>query len=197
VAKRCEGTGLVSGAAIEVCYLLGAMPYVLVSDSEEAQSVLQRYGVGQDRILLFQQQLLAFLRRHDSGSDIDAVFSSGWTSETTIREAWRTILAFSRFLSYGRKQVFERGATDPVLFHRGPNYHPFDVVDLYRYKPIIFSKLLQEIVKLYRANRISVPQPLVTKNIASVNEAVSSFRAGFRNGKTILESTRRLTSPFK
>jgi NADPH:quinone reductase-like Zn-dependent oxidoreductase len=182
-----ESTGLVSGAAIEVCYLLGAMPYVVVSGKDEAQSVLQRHSVGKDQIFSSQQELLAFLRRYDNGSDIDVVFSSGWTSETTAREAWRSISAFGRFVNHGRKKVLERGAIDPVPFHRGANYHAFDIVDVYKRKPVVVSNLLKEIVKLYRERRIAVPQPLVVKNISEINESVTSFQDTFKVGKTVFE----------
>ncbi|KAF1934915.1 reducing type I polyketide synthase [Clathrospora elynae] len=182
-----EGTGPVSGAAIEVSYLLGAIPYVATASKEEAELVTQRFRLGRDQVFSSNEGLLSFLRRYSHGSDIDVVFSSGSTAESAAREAWRTISPFGRYLSYGRKNVLKRNAVDPVPFHRGANYYSFDVADLYKLKPAVMSSLLAETVKLYRERRIAVPQHFTVRNLAEVDSAVSCFQDGFRASKTLLE----------
>jgi NADPH:quinone reductase-like Zn-dependent oxidoreductase len=143
-----EGTAPVSGAAIEVSHLLGAIPYVATSSQEEAERVIQHFRLGRDQVFASEEELLMFLLRYSHGNNMDVVFSSAATSESTAREAWRTISASGRFVSYGKKSAHKRTAIDPVPFSRGASYCSYDIIGLYKQNPVAVSSLLAETIKL-------------------------------------------------
>ncbi|EOA86100.1 uncharacterized protein SETTUDRAFT_161582 [Exserohilum turcica Et28A] len=182
-----EGTAPVSGAAVEVSYLLGAIPYVATASREEAERVTQQFRLGRDQVFASEEELFMFLRRYSHRSDVDVVFSSAATHESATREAWRTISSYGRFVSYGKKSAHKRTAIDPVPFSRGANYYSYDIVDLYNQKPVVVASLLAETIKFYREGRIAAPQNLVVRNVAEVDDAVNTFEDNFKAGKTLLE----------
>ncbi|XP_014550227.1 hypothetical protein COCVIDRAFT_31971 [Bipolaris victoriae FI3] len=182
-----EGTALVSRAAIEVLHLLGAIPYVATSSPEEAECITKHFKLGRDQVFASEEELLIFLHRYSHGTNLDVVFSSAATSETTAREAWRTISASGRFVTYGKKSAHRRTAVDPVPFSRGSSYFSYDIVDLYKQNPAVVSSLLAETIKFYRKGHIVVPQNLKVSNIAEVDEAVSEFQDNLQASKTVLE----------
>ncbi|KAH7309684.1 fatty acid synthase [Stachybotrys elegans] len=181
-----EGTGLGGAAAIEVALNLGAIPYVVASSESQASSIMQRYGLQEHQVLSSSKQVEELLTSPHRMSNIDVVFSSGMTPESSSRETWRYINRFGRFVDCGKKLVLKRGSRDPVPFYRGATYYSFDVVELCEHKSALVSGLLKEAIGLYREGSVSPLQPLNVINIADLNKVITGFTDDIGTGKTII-----------
>ncbi|RYP76535.1 hypothetical protein DL770_007206 [Monosporascus sp. CRB-9-2] len=181
-----EGTGLAGAAAIEIAKVLRAIPHVMTSDERQVASVMQRYGLARKQVLASSNELLSLLHRPNGRSEMDVIFGSGLTPDMTIREAWRAIAPFGRFVHYGKKNVLKRGSRDPVPFYRGANYYSFDVLELHRLKPAVTAQLLNETIRLYREHKISAIEQVHVRNIAEIDDAVAKFSDDFGVGKTVI-----------
>ncbi|KAL8921987.1 MAG: hypothetical protein Q9208_005441 [Pyrenodesmia sp. 3 TL-2023] len=181
------GTGLPGLAAIRISQILGAVPYVVVDSGDEAQHIMQQYGLPQSQVLTKSPLVIEQLSELNGGSGADVVFSSGSSDAGIAREAWRHIAPFGRFVDFGRKNVLKRSTLDTVPVHRGANYLSFDMLELYKWRPETLSKILSVTVNLFREGSIAAPQPVSVKNIAELDDAVASFDGGFTAGKTLIE----------
>ncbi|CAH0024877.1 unnamed protein product [Clonostachys rhizophaga] len=181
-----EGSGFGGAAAIGVALTLGAIPYVVASTEEQASTIIEKYGLAQHQVLSSASQVEAMLATPHRTSKIDVVFSSGTTSESSAREAWRYISRFGRFIECGKKLVLKRGSRDPVPFYRGASYFSFDVVELCEHKPALVSHLLDEAIDLYRKHEIAPLGPLNIVNISDLNKAILRFDDEIGSGKTVI-----------
>ncbi|RYP20500.1 hypothetical protein DL765_002745 [Monosporascus sp. GIB2] len=181
-----EGTGLAGAAAIEIAKVLGAIPLVMASGEQQVASVMQQYGLPRKQVLASPNELLSVLHRSNGRSETDVIFGSGSTPDATIREAWRSIAPFGRFIHCGKKKVLKRGSRDLVPFHRGANYYSFDVLELHRLKPAVMAQLLGETIRFYREHKISIIEPVHVQNIAEIDDAVANFSDNFGAGKTVI-----------
>ena len=182
-----EGTGLVGSAAIVVSQMIGAVPFVAVAKEKDVESIAARFSLSKEQVLLSTRGSLSSQLQAVTGREgVDVVFSSGFTNAHLAREAWRSIAPFGRFIDSGRKNVLKRSAMDTVPLHRGANYLSFDILDLYKWKPEILSKLLEQVVSLCQKQSIS---PIVTttkRNLAELDSAIAAFSDHFTSDKTLV-----------
>ena len=182
-----EGTGLAGGAAIKVSQLMKAIPYVAVTNETEARTIVQQFGLPEKYVLLASDVSICSQLKSLTGRDgADVVFSTGSTSANLAHESWRHIAPFGRFIDSGRKNVLKRSVIDTVPLHRGANYLSFDMLDIYKWKPKTLSRLLNQIVSLYRQQSIAPPGPFARRNIAELDDAVASFSDNISSHKTLI-----------
>ncbi|KAK7953549.1 polyketide synthase [Apiospora saccharicola] len=179
------GAGLAGNAAIQVTKALGGKPFVAVRDASEIGSVATLYDLPQDRIVPIME---LETRRSTSSSyhEFDVIFSSGWVDPGLAHETWRYLAPLGRFVDCGRKNVLSRTILDTIPTNRGASYVAFDMLDIHEHRPELLGKLMQSVADLYQAGRITSLQPLWKKNIAEINDCISSFADSYASGKTLL-----------
>ena len=182
-----EGTGMVGAAAIKVSQMLGAVPFVAVTQEEDVEKVAAQFNLPEKQVLLSTKASLSSQLRALTGREgVDVVFSSGFTRAHLAREAWRFIAPFGRFVDSGRKNVLKRSVMDTVPLHRGANYISFDMLDLYKWRPQILAKLLTQVVTLYNKQSIGPVVIPVKKNVAELDSAIAAFSDHFVSAKTLI-----------
>ena len=185
-----EGTGGAGLAAIKICEVLKANTYVAVESDEEADRLIDEFGLEQHQILKpSDQSIHAQMSALTGGHGIDVVFSCAFSSATVARECWRQLAPFGRFVDFGRKNVLKRSVLDTLPLHQGANYLAFDLLDLYTWKPETLASLLRltvQFYRLYRQQSISPIGQIGIKNISDLDTAVSSYSDNFTNAKTLI-----------
>ena len=182
-----QGAGSGGGAAIDRATVLGAIPYVVVTDLSEATRVMEVYGLTRQQVLSSPEEVYAFLGSGVGRRGVDVVYGSGWSPHWLRREAWRSIAPSGRFVDSGRKKVLHRQSLDMVPFHTGASYCSYDIVDMLKHKPTVVSELLASAVQLHREGRIAMRIPPQTFNIAKLDGAVARFSDDFTSGRAVAE----------
>ncbi|CCF33226.1 hypothetical protein CH063_00138 [Colletotrichum higginsianum] len=170
------GVGLLGAAAIRIAQALGGIPYVAVHDSSEAEAVSSTFALPKDRIIVDYCPSVLLDR------DIDVVFLSGSVDSAVAREAWRSLPAFSRFVSCGTAAGIT--SLDSVPATRGASYLSFNPASLFK-KPRVLGQLLERTITLFRQGTIPAPS-LVVRDISELNEAVASFSDSLCGPKTVI-----------
>lgn len=192
------GAGLAGAAAVRITQAAGGYPYVIAESSTQADYIRSLFKLEGHQVLLDSE--ISRLREMNGDYKADIIFSSGWAVASAAREAWRHISPFGRFVNCGRKDVLSRSTLDTVPFHRGAQYLSFDLLELYEHKPDALAQLLEETIDMYRQGSTLLSLPLHQKNIADLDEAISSFSDSYEAGKTVIlhetsESTVNLLPP--
>ncbi|GKT75184.1 LOW QUALITY PROTEIN: polyketide synthase [Colletotrichum tofieldiae] len=182
-----QGSGFGGAAAINLSAALGAVPYVVTADLSEATRIMEICGLTRQQVLSSPEEVNSFLRSGLGRRGVDVVYSSGWSPYWLSREAWRSIAPSGRFVDSGRKKVLNRQSIDTVPFHRGASYCSYDIVDMFKCKPVTVSELLADAVRLHREGRIAMRVPPQTVNIAELDRAVAQFSDDLASGRTVAE----------
>ncbi|OAQ61797.1 polyketide synthase [Pochonia chlamydosporia 170] len=179
------GSGLAGNAAIHIAKTKGAMPYICVLEEREVDAVAQLYNLPTKQVICLSE--LENIRGSDSSFfQFDVIFSSGWTDPAIVREVWRYIAPFGRFVHCGRKRLHFRAAIDSNPVKRGANYLAFDMIDIYTHRRRYFETLIKGVEALYQLNEIAPLGPLVTRDIGQINGAIADFSDHYTSGKTVL-----------
>lgn len=182
-----SGTGVPGLAAIKISQLMNAIPYVVVSDKDEATMIMADYGLGEGQILMTSElPIILQLKKSNGGRGPDVVFSSGSVDAHVSRECWRNMEPFGRFVDSGRKNALKRSSLDTCPLHRGASYLSFDILDLYRWKPQVMGNLLRRTAILYRQKLITPPKPVTIMKLGEIDSAVASFSDHFGAGKILI-----------
>ena len=185
-----QGTGLPGLAAIRISQIMGATPYVIVDSKAEAQHIVQQYGLPQSQVLAKTPLVVDYLSEIKGGSGANIVFSCQSSDAGLAREAWRRIAPFGRFVDFGRKNALKRSILDTIPIHRSANYLSFDMLELYKWRPLALSTVLSLTLDLFREGSIAASKPVTIKNITELDDAVASFSGSFTAGKTLIEYTK-------
>jgi NADPH:quinone reductase-like Zn-dependent oxidoreductase len=178
-----SGTGLAGIAAAKVALALGAKPFVLFDSEDNAHriSVAGSLELNPDCIVS-NQELLTTEDLYGYG----IVISSSLTSPDISRRHWRYISQFGRFINIGPKTSVLQKQVDVTPFTRGASYFAFNIPDLYRCKPQILAKILEETLQFYRENASLALFSSDKKDISSLNQFIVDFSNDFTSKKTII-----------
>lgn len=179
------GSGLAGNAAIHIAKAKGAMPYICVLEEREVDAVAQLYDLPTKQVICLSE--LENIRSSDSSFfQFDVIFSSGWSDPGIVREVWRYIAPFGRFVDCGRKRLQSRVAIDSNPVKRGANYLAFDMIDIYTHRRRYFETLIKGVEALYQLKETTPLGPLFTRDIGHINGAIADFSDHYTSGKTVL-----------
>lgn len=182
-----NGTGSAGLAAIKVAELYECIPYVAVETEAEASVIMTHFGLDKRQILMSSElSLINQLKALTGGSGPDVVFSSGTVNAGVVRECWRSLERFGRFVDSGRKNFLKRSVLDTVPLHRGASYLSFDILDLYSWKPRALGDVLRLTAFLYRQRSIMSLRPVNVQSLGELEFAIAAFSDQFTAGKTLI-----------
>ena len=182
-----HGTGSCGLAALSVCHWLKAKPFIVVQSQAEAKQIMDDYCLTEEQIIFSSvKSIPTRLSDLTKGHGADVVFCSGSSDSNIARECWRAIAPFGRFVDFGRKNVLKRSVIDSLPMHQGASYHSYDLLDIYRLKPQILSKLLRLTYGLYRQKSIPAIRPTRIHQLAELDMAVQEFSNSFMQGKALI-----------
>ncbi|KAK2749193.1 Type I Iterative PKS [Myotisia sp. PD_48] len=181
-----DGSGPAGSAAIRISQLMGAKTFVSVHSESDVERIASEFGLPQERVVSGFTGMPTQIHSIFGKRGINVVFCAGFSSQNVVRECWRHISPFGRVVEAGRKNVLKRSALDTIPLHNGANYFSFDVLDLYKHKSQLLSRLLETTVELYRQGSISPIQPATVHHISELDQAVASFSEGFLQAKALI-----------
>ncbi|KAF8246071.1 ketoacyl-synt-domain-containing protein [Wilcoxina mikolae CBS 423.85] len=177
------GTGI---ACINLARHIGAKIYATVGSEKKRQFLIHNFGIPAENI--FSSRELNFshqLKARTNGRGVDVIISS--VVGELMRESWRCLAPFGRFVDIGRRDVAERGALDLSGFTDTASYASFDLMHYLQRDPEFLSELLKQIVGLFRSAHVNAIQPLRRFPLNELPSAMRYFMQGIHTGKVVID----------
>ena len=177
------GASDIGMAAIQLAQMAGAEIYTTAGTSVRRQFLIDKFNLKPENVFSsrnnsYYQGILAA-----QGRGIDVVINQLLGDH--LHDSWRLMAPFGRFIELGRKELIDTGKLDMDVFRRDATFSAVDLSSLY-YAPTTqktWSKLLTQVLTLYREGVIHPIEPLETFDISELPKALKRYTKENRLGK--------------
>ncbi|CAG8910253.1 unnamed protein product [Penicillium egyptiacum] len=123
-----------------------------------------------------------------SGKGVDVVLNS--LTGDLLHASWRCCAAFGRFIEIGKRDILDDGRLEMNGFLKNATFSAFDLADIYnhpgeQYREI-WSGLLNQVIELYRSNRITNIAPVRVFDVSEIGSSLRYFSSRARIGKVAI-----------
>ncbi|KAH8668644.1 fatty acid synthase S-acetyltransferase [Xylariales sp. PMI_506] len=181
-----SAAGGVGQACIQLAKLRGAEIYATVGSLAKRDLLMKTYGLPQDHI--FSSRDLTFaqgLSRMTGGRGVDVAVNS--LSGDALRATWDCIAPFGRFVEIGKVDIFSSARLNMEKFRCNVRFEFVDVKYMAIHNGPKFLNLLENVMELLKAGKISCLAPIHCFPFSQIQEAFRFMQSGVHTGKIVLE----------
>lgn len=175
--------GAVGQAAICLARMVGAEVLATVGSLEKKELLMREYGVPADRI--FYSRSTSFggaVRKATGDKGADVVLNS--LSGEFLRESWRCLGKFGRFVDIGRRDTrVEMGHVDG---NSNASFMSVDLLALAAERPRVMKRLVSDVGQLVRYGKIRPISPVTVFPISQVDAAFKTLQSTRVQGKSVV-----------
>ncbi|KAF4954956.1 hypothetical protein FSARC_11985 [Fusarium sarcochroum] len=177
--------GGVGQAAIMLSKMVGAEIYCTVGTPDKRRFLIENYGIPDDHIFSSRDSSFADgIRRMTNGKGVEVVINS--LAGEMLRETWRCISMFGRFIEIGKRDIENNGKLDMAPFIRNVTFASVDLTVIFRHRKPLGAATLNSVMNLLRENKVHEISPITTYPISQIEEAFRVMQAGKHLGKLII-----------
>ncbi|KAJ5672571.1 polyketide synthase [Penicillium longicatenatum] len=184
-----SGAGGVGIAAIQIAQMMGAEVFTTVSSDEKKNFLANTFGLDPSHIFTSRDDSFACgVLNATSGKGVDVVLNS--LTGDLLHASWRCCAAFGRFIEIGKRDILDDGRLEMNGFLNNSTFSAFDLADLYNHPSEqyreIWSGLLNQVIELYRSNRIQKIEPIRVFDVSEIGSSLRYFSSRARIGKVAI-----------
>ncbi|KAI1311169.1 putative polyketide synthase [Xylaria venustula] len=180
-----SATGGLGMAAIRVARLQGAEIYTTVGTAQKRRVLIEQFGIADHHIFNSRNTSAVGQMLQATGQrGFDVILSSA--GGDSMHEMWRCIAPLGRFIDVGRTDVLGGGRVGLEVFKRNATFSSFDLGLVYRQRPNLISKLMEEMTQFLISGMIGPIEHLTTYDISQLESAMNTFSKGLHTGKFVI-----------
>ena len=186
------GAGGIGLAVIQYAQMLGAEVYA-TAGTEEKRALLRNLGVAH----VYDSRSLDFvegLRRDTNGEGVDIVVNSLFSE--AMRQSVELLRPFGRFIELGKRDFYENSRLGLRAFRNNISYFAVDADQLFKERPVLSAKLLQEVTAMFGDGRLA---PLPHRLFAwdELDDAFRLMQSSAHIGKIVIVPPPEIEAPAR
>ncbi|KAK7959092.1 Reducing polyketide synthase PKS1 [Apiospora aurea] len=177
--------GAVGQAAVSLAQMVGADVYATVGSQEKKQLLVSEYGIPEDHI--FYSRNLAFgnsLRTVTAGRGVDVVLNC--VGGDALKESWQCLNKFGRLIDIGTRDTDASTRLEMVQFEHNASFASLDMMALAAERPNIMQRLLADVTKLIKYNKVRPVSPVTRYPISDIEGALKTLQSSKSHGKLVV-----------
>lgn len=184
-----SAAGGIGQACIKMAQLVGANIFVTVGSEAKAEFVKNTFGIPRDHILNsrnldFSNQIMSLT----DGKGVDVVINS--LAGDALRESWRCLAVFGRFIELGKKDAIENTRLDMAPFERSTSFINVGLDYLGKYQPELVGRVLRKVIEMFSHGTLTPLEPITTFPISAIEPAFRYMASGTHMGKIVVKADR-------
>ena len=186
IHSAAGGTGQ---AALKLAQLIGAKVFVTAGSPAKADFLEKSFGLPRSHI--FNSRNLDFGRKIMSlteGKGVDVIVNS--LTGDSLRESWRCLAMFGRFIELGRRDALENGKLDMSVFERSTSYTSVTLTQIRDHRPQFVGGFLKDVMELLETGTLTPIKPLTTFPMSAIEPAFRFMASGKHIGKIVVTADR-------
>lgn len=176
----------VGQAAISLAQMIGADVFVTVGSAEKKEFLMKEYNIPEDHIFYSRNNSFGkSLRQVTNGSGVDVVLNC--LSGDGVRESWDCLNKFGRLIDIGTRISSTSMKLEMDQFEHNSSFMTVDMMALAAERPKLMQRVLADVAKLVKYNKVAPPTPITTFPISEVETALRSLQTGSNaHGKLVV-----------
>ena len=179
-----SAAGGVGQACIKFAQLIGAEIFVTTSPSK-VDFLMSKFGLPRDRI--FNSRTLEFgsrIMRATKGKGVDTVINS--LAGDALRESWRCMAMFGRFIELGKKDSMENARLDMGPFERSASFISVGWDHFGSHRQQFVGSVLQTVISLFAKGTLTPLEPITVYPMSDIEPAFRFMASGDHIGKIVV-----------
>ena len=191
-----SAAGGVGQACIKLALLIGATVFATVGTPAKIDFLENTYGLPRKHILhsrdlSFGPKLMALTK----GKGVDVIVNS--LAGDALRESWRCIAMFGRFIDLGKKDAIENAQIGMAPFEKSASFIAVGF-DLYgAFKPVIAGDILRTVIDMFASKKLTPVEPLNVYSMSDIEKAFRLMQSGTHMGKIVINSAKNCSVPVR
>ncbi|KAL9102129.1 MAG: hypothetical protein Q9163_002690 [Psora crenata] len=189
-----SAAGGIGQACIKLASLIGATIYVTVGTPAKVDFLEKTYGLPRSHILnsrdlSFAPRLMALT----DGKGVDVIINS--LAGDALRESWRCIAMFGRFVDLGKKDAIENAHIGMAPFEKSASFIAVGF-DLYAaYKNTVAGGAVRQVVDMFARKELTPIEPITIYQMSEMEKAFRFMQSGNHMGKIVINAARECMVP--
>lgn len=184
-----SGAGGTGQAGIQIAQLLGAEVFTTVSSKEKKDQLMELYNIPENHIFFSRDTSFADgIMRMTCGKGVDVLLNS--LSGENLAASWKCVGPFGRMVDIGKGDIEKYGTLAMKPFSDNKLFAHVDLDLIIAERPLLASKLFQEIMSLLIEKKIKPSNPLEIIPISNLEQALRALQSGKSLGKIVIEVTK-------
>ena len=184
-----SAAGGVGQACIQLAKLVGAEIFVTVGSQAKAEFLESKFGLPKSRIM--NSRTLDFgheIMRLTGNRGVDVIINS--LAGDALRESWRCLAMFGRFIELGKRDSIENGRLDMAPFEKSVSYISVGWDHFEKNRPDIVGNTLKEVMGLFADSSLTPVEPITTYPMSAIEPAFRYMASGNHMGKIVVTANR-------
>ncbi|KAL8839294.1 MAG: hypothetical protein Q9170_001811 [Blastenia crenularia] len=189
-----SAAGGVGQACIKLASLIGATIFVTVGTPAKVEFLQKTYKLPRSHILNSRDlSFAAKIMSLTSGKGVDVIVNS--LAGDALRESWRCIAMFGRFIELGKKDAVQNAHLGMAPFERSASFIAVGFDLFGAYKSEIAGNAMREVIKLYAKGKLTPIEPINTYDMSEIERAFRFMQSGTHMGKIVINAKRECSVP--
>ena len=184
-----SAAGGVGQACIKMAQLVGAEIFVTAGSSAKADFLESTFGLPRSHImnsrsLDFRHQIMILTK----GKGIDVIINS--LAGEALRESWRCLAMFGRFIELGKKDAFENTRLDMAPFEKSASFISVGWDHFGYHQPEVVGGVLKKVIEMFSNNSLTPLEPITVFPMSEIESAFRFMASGNHMGKIVVTAER-------
>ena len=184
-----SAAGGVGQACIKMAQLIGAEIFVTAGSPAKVEFLQKTFGLPRDHIL--NSRTLSFGREIMSltgSKGVDVIINS--LAGDALRESWRCLAMFGRFIELGKKDAVENSRLDMGPFERSASFISVGWDHFGNKRPDLVGSVLKQVIGLFANGTLTPLDPITTFPMSDIEPAFRFMASGTHMGKIVVTADR-------
>lgn len=176
-------------ACIKMAQLVGAHIFVTAGSSTKVDFLEKTFGLPRSHIL--NSRGLTFgpeIMRLTEGKGIDVIINS--LAGDALRESWRCLAMFGRFIELGKKDAVENARLDMAPFEKSASFISVGWDHFGTHRPEFVGSILKDVMNMFSNGTLTPVEPINTYPMSAIEPAFRFMASGTHMGKIVVTADR-------
>ena len=184
-----SAAGGIGQACIKMAQLVGAEIFVTAGSPAKMDFLEKTFGLPRSHILNsrtldFRHQVMGLT----GGQGIDVIINS--LAGDALRESWRCLAMFGRFVELGKKDAIENARLDMAPFEKPTSFISVGWDHFGYHRPDIVGTVLKEVMEMFSNGTLTPLEPITTFPMSAIESAFRFMASGNHMGKIVVTADR-------
>lgn len=182
-----SAAGGIGQACIKIAQLIGAKIYVTAGSPAKVAFLEKHFGLPRNHILNsrtldFGHQLMSLTE----GKGVDVIINS--LAGDALRESWRCLAMFGRFIELGKKDAVENSRLDMAPFEKSASFISVGWDHFATHRPAFFGRVFKEVMELFANGCLNSVEPITAFSMSDIESAFRFMASGNHMGKIVVNA---------
>ncbi|KAI0848453.1 hypothetical protein F5Y00DRAFT_270187 [Daldinia vernicosa] len=180
-----SAAGSTGQVTVSIAKWLGAEIYATVGYDDKKELLVKKFGLDPENIFYSRDTSFAeSVMRATNGYGVDVVVNS--LSGDALQASFECVAPYGRFIEIGKADINANSPLSMAAFKRNVSFCAVDIYHMGHFRKELISDLMKNVLDLVAKGAISLPSPIETFSVSTIEAAFRHLQTGKSMGRIVI-----------